>query len=516
MKNKKTITIIAIIAIILILAGGVFGYLYFGTDTFKSNKDKFLKYIAQNKEISELLEDELITKYDEKKSEKAYENNGEIKINSNVGEASIDDVLKNASLTFDGKVDASNKKVQEDIKVSYLSQDAKMRYVQDGDKYGIKLDTDESDYIAIENNNLKEFAEKLGISDTSNIPDKLDLNSLQEGFFTKEELKKIYNTYYDILVKDLEDSDFEKVTEGNKEGYKLKLTDTKILQILNNILEKLKDDTLILEKIVKYSNDEYTVDSLKNEIESILEELKNETTENKEVAYITVYKENGKLVKTVIQILNDNNEDLINIIINKEETIANIEITITESGNTVNLNININKEKQDSNVKSNVTFKITSDDVNAELKIGAEYNNIKDLKEVGEKYTIGAQVNATNKEVSADMTITNNNKFVDNVETESLANVRVLNEYSSEELSEMFSGIQEAIQGLSTQTNLLNKVMGEEKDVTQNMLPDEEDKEEDKNDDEDNDEDNDEEEIGVDEENKDEEGNAILKVNLDE
>ena len=242
-------------------------------------------------------------------------------------------------------------------------------------------------------------------------------------------------------------------------------------------------------------------------------QLKEETTDKKEVAYITVYKENGKLVKTVIQILNDNNEELMNITINKQEKSAKIEITITESGTTVNLNIDINKEKQDSNVKSNVTFKVTSNYINAELKIGVEYNNIKDLKEVGEKYTIGVQVNSTDKEVSADMTITNNNKFVDNVETESLANIRVLNEYSSEELSEMFSGIQEAIQGLLTQTNLLNKVMGEEEDVTQNnMLPNEEENEEEKDDDEDNDE----EEIGVDEEKKDEEGNAILKINLDE
>lgn len=172
MKNKKVLIIVAVIIILLMLAGGTFGYLYFGTDTFKSDKERFFKYIAKNGEISKLLEDDLAKEYAEKKTKTPYENNGEIKVSTNTGESSIDDVVKNIGIEFNGKVDNTNKKVQQDVDVNYSSEKASVKYVQDGDKFAIKSDLIGDDYIGIENNNLKEFAKKLGITDTSKIPDK--------------------------------------------------------------------------------------------------------------------------------------------------------------------------------------------------------------------------------------------------------------------------------------------------------------------------------------------------------
>ena len=45
---KKVIKVLIIVLIILmLLIGGVFAYLYFATDTFRTNKQMFLKYVQE-------------------------------------------------------------------------------------------------------------------------------------------------------------------------------------------------------------------------------------------------------------------------------------------------------------------------------------------------------------------------------------------------------------------------------------------------------------------------------------
>ncbi len=475
MKNKK-ITIIAIVCILIAIAGGVLGYLY-GTDTFKSNKDKFFKYIAQNKEISTLLKDDWIEAYTKKQSESPFENNGEITLNATTGETSIDETLKNISVNFDGKTDTKNKKVQQDINVKYLEQSIPVKYVQDGDKFAIKLNGDTSDYLAVENNNLKEFAEKLGVQDSTNIPDKINLDNLKKEFFTDEELKQIYNTYYDILVKEFEDKEFSEVTNNNQKGYKLTITDTKLLSVCTKLLETLKNDNMLLEKIAKYSDKEYTVEELQKQIDETLEDLKSETTQNKEILYISVYKEKGKLVRTEIETANMDDSS-IKIVITKTDESAKIEMTVLDDGETVSMNLNIDKVKEKSNLKYNIELNMKAKD-NESMKfiIGLEYNNIKELKEVNEKYTIGLNASLNNTDISGNIAIINNNKFVDNVETESLSTVKTLNEYNSEELSDFLSGLVEPLQEILGTSNTLNNTLDDT--TTDSLLQDLETDEED-------------------------------------
>ena len=62
MKSKKILIISIIIILILVVAvaGTVFGYLYIKTDTFKTDKELFAKYISQNAETLQKFSDSQI------------------------------------------------------------------------------------------------------------------------------------------------------------------------------------------------------------------------------------------------------------------------------------------------------------------------------------------------------------------------------------------------------------------------------------------------------------------------
>ena len=64
MKSKKILIVVIIIIAMLAVGGGVFAYLYITTDTFRSDKELFSKYIYQNIEILQNLGDsQTIHKY---------------------------------------------------------------------------------------------------------------------------------------------------------------------------------------------------------------------------------------------------------------------------------------------------------------------------------------------------------------------------------------------------------------------------------------------------------------------
>ena len=57
MKKKKLLIIIIIMIVVLAVAGTVFGYLFVATDTFKSDKELFAKYMTQNTEMLKEITD---------------------------------------------------------------------------------------------------------------------------------------------------------------------------------------------------------------------------------------------------------------------------------------------------------------------------------------------------------------------------------------------------------------------------------------------------------------------------
>src|SRR5699024_8355448 len=84
----------------------------------------------------------------------------------------------NTNITFTGKVDNANNRIEQDISVNY-SDTVKLpfKFKRYGDIYGVQADSISETYLAIENNNLQEFVQKFGIENVENIPNKIETSS---------------------------------------------------------------------------------------------------------------------------------------------------------------------------------------------------------------------------------------------------------------------------------------------------------------------------------------------------
>ena len=333
MKKKGLLIAIIIILVLLVLAGGTFAYLYFGTDLLKTDKQLFAKYLMQLGDEEKGLFPKALDDFLVKKETTTYQNNGELSSNyslTDTNDTSMNEVINimnNSKIQFQGSVDNANSKREENITLSYPdSVSLPFKYKDEGDIYAIQADILSPSYIGIENNNLKELAQKFGTTDVSQIPDKIELNSIDSLNFTDEELKHIRENYIMPIYNNLADEKF--TTTENADGTKthiLTLTYTEALNIYIQTLETLKNDTMMLNKIISIiaeisGENNLTVEELSQAIQDFIDDLP---------------KTNEKSI-----IININQKD--GITNNISVVVDNITFAFTKSFNDENLSYNFN------------------------------------------------------------------------------------------------------------------------------------------------------------------------------
>lgn len=333
MKKKGLLIAIIIILVLLVLAGGTFAYLYFGTDLLKTDKQLFAKYLMQLGDEEKGLFPKALDDFLVKKETTTYQNNGELSSNYSLidtNDTSMNEVINimnNSKIQFQGSVDNANSKREENITLSYPdSVSLPFKYKNEGDIYAIQADILSPSYIGIENNNLKELAQKFGTTDVSQIPDKIELNSIESLNFTDEELKHINESYIMPIYNNLADEKF--TTTENADGTKthiLTLTYTEALNIYIQTLETLKNDTMMLNKIISIiaeisGENNLTVEELSQAIQDFIDDLP---------------KTNEKSI-----IININQKD--GITNNISVVVDNITFAFTKSFNDENLSYNFN------------------------------------------------------------------------------------------------------------------------------------------------------------------------------
>ena len=333
MKKKGLLIAIIIILVLLVLAGGTFAYLYFGTDLLKTDKQLFAKYLMQLGDEEKGLFPKALDDFLVKKETTTYQNNGELSSNYSLidtNDTSMNEVINimnNSKIQFQGSVDNANLKREENITLSYPdSVSLPFKYKSEGDIYAIQADILSPSYIGIENNNLKELAQKFGTTDVSQIPDKIELNSIDSLNFTDEELKHINERSIMPIYNNLADEKF--TTTENADGTKthiLTLTYTEALNIYIQTLETLKNDTMMLNKIISIiaeisGENNLTVEELSQAIQDFIDDLP---------------KTNEKSI-----IININQKD--GITNNISVVVANFTFIFTKSFHNENLSYNFN------------------------------------------------------------------------------------------------------------------------------------------------------------------------------
>ncbi len=413
---KKKILLGLLIVLILLGIGGA--YAYFATDAFKSEKEMFFEYLLTN------VEDEKVLEYVKKQGSTPYTDKGEISIKSQ-GENSLAraedetvQMLNNSKITFEGKVD-NNKKLAEQTMTMNFAQgfNVPVKIRRDGDIIGIQSNLLDSKFIAVRNSNLKSLLERFG-ADAENVPDKIDFEKSQ---FTAEELETLKDRYFSILNNNLEEELFSKEKIDGQTILTLNMTDKKCTEIMIDILETLRNDDIILNKI------SLTMDKqdFKDSIDDAIDEAKDIETSDKNALCIKLYVE-SKSVKKIEMTMNDPENN---------KSVAKVEISKEQNGNDLVYTINVNADSEDDG-KISIDTKI-------------EYKNLLDLNNLNnieENYEIIVKTTDTYEdEMDISLNYTNSKTFTTDVNIEGINsnNATIINDATDDELDELLTKIYE-------------------------------------------------------------------------
>lgn len=486
MPRKKrialAIAIPSIIVIIIIITGIL---LYLNTDMFKSNKTLFFKYFGKNseniKEIEEIFES---TEYEKNLQNNKYTDDINIKVNytNNLQTTSEDNsnTINNVKLLIKGEEDKNNKYSYKDFKLekdkniatntenqssSENSNESnnkeqnimEVEYIKNGNNYGIRFSDLFKQYLLVENNNLKDLFRKIGYSEQEleNVPDSIEINdiTLSDIKFTEDEIKQLSEKYSEIINKKVSKEKFEKnskqvitINEKNitTNAYILKLTNEELNNLYVDLLESLKQDEIILNKIESIQNKINSIninsseskdlkESFAEEIDLQIEKI-NKTNIGNQETKIIVYENSGKTIRTAIQGKDyEINFDYINT---QDE--KNIEL-IVKKDEIETYNIKLKKDKD------GIKLDIYSNDETNPIKISLEQNKNESDKKCSNNINLKYE-NANSKlEVSAEQEI----NIVDNFENENTLNDQnsiLLNGLEKEQLQAVLNQVSEEVQ----------------------------------------------------------------------
>lgn len=486
MPRKKrialAIAIPSIIVIIIIITGIL---LYLNTDMFKSNKTLFFKYFGKNSEnIKEIEEIFGSTEYEKNLQNNKYTDDINIKVNytNNLQTTSEDNsnTINNVKLLIKGEEDKNNKYSYKDFKLekdkniatntenqssSENSNESnnkeqnimEVEYIKNDNNYGIRFSDLFKQYLLVENNNLKDLFRKIGYSEQEleNVPDSIEINdiTLSDIKFTEDEIKQLSEKYSEIINKKVSKEKFEKnskqvitINEKNitTNAYILKLTNEELNNLYVDLLESLKQDEIILNKIESIQNKINSIninsseskdlkESFAEEIDLQIEKI-NKTNIGNQETKIIVYENSGKTIRTAIQGKDyEINFDYINT---QDE--KNIEL-IVKKDEIETYNIKLKKDKD------GIKLDIYSNDENNPIKISLEQNKNESDKKCSNNINLKYE-NANSKlEVSAEQEI----NIVDNFENENTLNDQnsiLLNGLEKEQLQAVLNQVSEEVQ----------------------------------------------------------------------
>lgn len=460
-KKRRAITIsIALIVILLILL--VVGILYLKTDLFKSNQVLFAKYMGQNIEnMQGYFENFTNSNISRELEGSKYVTNGqlEIKHTKNLGTTleNTDSDINNLKITIDGTSDKQSNYSYNNVKLYKADENiAGLEYLNENNLYGVRFSDLFKQFTLINNQDLKNLFQNLGYTDEEleNIPNNIELNYeniLNNIWFSSEELEVLKNKYITEISSNLEKAKFSKQTNQilniNNTQYKtnlytLTLTKEELNNMYINILEKISQDEIILNKIAEINDyinvynlisKQETVDLKKQftkQINLLIENIRKNNIGGDETK-IKVYEYKGKTLETIIETPNykvdieTQDDNYLKATAEKEKKSTIVELK--KENNKTDLTIKNSDEsgQTDSIIFSN-NFEISEKTINSNTSI--RYETLNDKVEMNYK-------NEINKVDSFDNIITLDDK-----------NSIIFNELEKDYLSNIINNIKQGIQ----------------------------------------------------------------------
>ena len=382
---------------------------------FKSEKKLFFKYVTQVGDSKKGFISEEVTKYFEKQKSTQYKDNGTInfKITSYDNQEQFDNINK-CNIDFSGKVDMANSKSEQDININY-SNDVKfpISYKQSGNKLGLQTQYVGNKFIAVETDKLNKLSNSTFYGNDIPI-----MENNENVDISVDELKNIKETYFEILNKELQDSNFAKIVEDNIKGYKLTLNGEKLKNILLKLMETLENDQTTLDIINEYIKSKGLDEIKVKKIESAIKEIENNSEINNEKFEMTVYIQNKRISKLVI--------------------------SLNEGKVTIEKNENANTKQY------NISSEIHQDNKKTRIYLNSSFSGLQSLQSITESWELGIQTSDDREYVYY---FNNNIDFEENSEIEDFTsdNSLTLTDLEEEQSSNLINAIIERITKVNSQ-----------------------------------------------------------------
>ena len=404
-KKKRNLLMIGIPAIIIFITIVVLFILYLTTDMFKSNQTLFFKYLGKNTDnllqIKEIFND---TQYSEFYNSSKYNKNSEFNINYvenyETTSENTSNSINNLKLTLDEDVDSENN--YRYGKLELLNKEkslAQIDLIKDNDTYGIGFPELIKQYLLIENEDLKEkLGETFNFEEIDSVLDKFDIKIIKDMKFSDEELEKLKSKYLNLISGKISKDKFSKKTNLklninentiSTNEYKLTLTKEQINDIFLDVLQTIKEDETILNKIEQIKNaipEGMMQEDLKqvyvSSIENIIEEINKNNIGTEEIS-IAVYERKGTTLKTLIQ--TPKNQIELDFLNNGQEKYGDILISQNEK-----LTNKIILKQKDNDIECTVENYINGETQTITLKINNEINDNEAIKKISTTYIYDA------------------------------------------------------------------------------------------------------------------------------
>ena len=440
MKKINKILIIILVCV-LILFGGILAYLYFGTDTFKSNDEIFFKLLKnEEKVISEFIDNNLI-EYLSKLEEKSFTSKSEFTFDLEIEDKKykkITDNVNNLIVTSEMIVDNKNNSSKNNIVIDYgKNVEMPFELIKENEIYGLKNKYLNKDmFFAIENKDLKSFFNKLGM-DSENIPDKIEFLD-NKKIFTKEEIENIKNDIIKIINDNLYKENFTKEKIDNKVKYSLNLDKNKYLDINIELINYFKNNSELIEKMLSNDVKKLSSEKIIIKLDKMIRKLEKLKEEESKSNYfnLNLISTDKKLVNIYLKI---ENEEIFNIKKLDENKFKGYEIELNKSRIIIKKNTSENGLKYNFEVES-----LVEEDQVINLKLESDYKGFESMQEIVQniKFTIGIENNKDNL-AEYNCCLSKNTKFDDFLELENIPKDKIyfLNDYSKEDIQSIFEQI---------------------------------------------------------------------------
>lgn len=440
---KKIQVLIITLVIILLLGCATFATLYFATDIFKSNKDMFYKYISQISVGDTLVANEY-SKYQERLKNEDNTNKGNVSISV---KGNNEEVI-NEEFDFETK-----SKPGEDFasaKIDMKQNDEKkltIDYLRNEDLYGLRFEDVIKQYIVLENNNLKEFAQKLGIENTDNMPNKLEIqDKVVMGEEEQKAIEQILTKYMNIAIEQIPNENYSKLKKENitlddkelsADGYQLTINGDLLKEILINVLNSMKEDEEVYNLLSKLSETEFKLENYKETIQSSIDAISQENS--KINISLKVYKQGKKTIKLVGIIESEEESGKIELSVEKLQDKYDFLLDITSDDSKTNIIFNLNKnidvqEKED--ILCSILINQDNEEVaNATIEILREGK----LDSQNIKNSFKIDINFSAEDMNINIAYDNTKNFGENIETEKFKedDYAIINQFDAEQISNL-------------------------------------------------------------------------------